>query len=84
MIKSFLICIGLCVLLLVEGRSQLSTQQTSSAYVYYHNSLGIQLIRLFSEQLEGDLYFINNNGLEVTLNFKAPGYHDTTISKIIA
>jgi two-component sensor histidine kinase len=34
------------------------------------NSLGLQLIKLFSEQLDGDLHFINNNGLEIILNFK--------------
>lgn len=33
-------------------------------------SLGMQLIRLFSEQLEGDLYFRNNHGLEIMLFFK--------------
>jgi len=40
----------------------------------HSNSLGLQLIKLFSEQLEGDLYFINNNGLEITLNFKTAEY----------
>jgi len=38
--------------------------------IKHSNSLGLQLITLFSEQLEGDIYFINNNGLEITLNFK--------------
>jgi two-component sensor histidine kinase len=33
-------------------------------------TLGLQLIKLFSEQLEGDLYFINENGLKITLRFK--------------
>jgi two-component sensor histidine kinase len=33
-------------------------------------TLGLQLIKLFSEQLEGELCFVNNNGLEITLNFK--------------
>jgi two-component system, sensor histidine kinase PdtaS len=52
--------------------------------IKHSNSLGMQLIALFSEQLEGDLYFINNNGLEITLNFKAAGYHDAAMNKIIA
>ena len=38
--------------------------------VDHSNSLGLQLIKLFAEQLEGDLNFINNNGLEITLSFK--------------
>jgi two-component sensor histidine kinase len=46
------------------------------------NSLGLQLIKLFSEQLEGDLYFISNNGLEIILNFKPAGYNDAAIKKI--
>lgn len=40
--------------------------------IKHSNSLGMQLISLFSEQLEGDLYFVNNNGLEIILNFKSP------------
>jgi len=48
------------------------------------NSLGFQLIKLFSEQLDGDLYFISNNGLEIILNFKAGGYNDAAIKKITA
>ena len=48
------------------------------------NSLGMKLIRLFSEQLEGDLYFISNNGLEIVLNFKTADYHDSVSKKIIA
>jgi two-component sensor histidine kinase len=40
------------------------------------NSLGLQLIRLFSEQLEGDIFFINDRGLEIVLNFKSTEYHD--------
>jgi len=52
--------------------------------IEHSNTLGMQLIRLFAEQLEGDLYFINNNGLEITLNFKSAGYHDAAINKIIA
>jgi two-component sensor histidine kinase len=38
------------------------------------NSLGLQLIKLFAEQLEGDLFFINNNGLEIVFNFKPAEY----------
>ncbi|HET6994470.1 MAG TPA: histidine kinase dimerization/phosphoacceptor domain -containing protein [Chitinophagaceae bacterium] len=40
----------------------------------HSNSLGLQLIRLFSEQLEGDLFFRNNRGLEIILNFKSTEY----------
>ena len=50
----------------------------------HSNSLGMQLIRLFSEQLEGDLYFMNNNGLEIILNFKATGYNQAAVNKITA
>ena len=39
--------------------------------IKHSNSLGLQLIKLFSEQLDGDLYFLNNNGLEIILNFKS-------------
>src|SRR6266536_3362216 len=46
------------------------------------NSLGLQLIKLFAEQLEGDLYFINNNGLEIILNFKAVVYKNVFIDKV--
>ena len=35
-----------------------------------HNSLGMQLIQLFAEQLEGELHFTNNNGLEISLTFQ--------------
>jgi len=34
------------------------------------NSLGIQLIKLFAEQLEGTLQFTGTNGVEITLTFK--------------
>jgi two-component sensor histidine kinase len=34
------------------------------------SSLGIQLMKLFAEQLEGELSFDNINGLEISLNFK--------------
>ena len=50
----------------------------------HSNSLGLQLIKLFSEQLDGDLYFINNNGLEITLNFKTAEYKNVITNKIIA
>jgi two-component sensor histidine kinase len=45
------------------------------------NTLGLQLIRLFSEQLEGELYFINNDGLEIVLNFKTDPYGDTITNR---
>ncbi len=38
--------------------------------VNVQGSLGIQLIKLFSEQLEGELKFKTNKGVEVTLLFK--------------
>jgi two-component sensor histidine kinase len=44
-------------------------------------SLGLQLIRLFAEQLEGDLYFINHNGLEIILTFKTAEYNDAFSGK---
>jgi two-component sensor histidine kinase len=34
------------------------------------SSLGIQLMRLFAEQLEGDLHFADRDGVEITLRFK--------------
>ena len=48
------------------------------------NSLGLQLIKLFSEQLEGELYFINNNGLEMILNFKTAEHKNLTRIKASA
>jgi two-component sensor histidine kinase len=48
------------------------------------NSLGLQLIRLFSEQLEGELYFVNNNGLEMILNFKTAEHKNLTHIKASA
>ena len=47
-------------------------------------SLGMQLIKLFSEQLDGDLYFISNPGLEIVLDFKATAYRVAAITKITA
>jgi two-component sensor histidine kinase len=38
------------------------------------HSLGLQLIRLFAEQLEGDLYFTNSKGLEINLSFSIADY----------
>jgi two-component sensor histidine kinase len=35
-----------------------------------NNSLGMQLIRLFAEQLEGELFFQGEGGVEITLLFK--------------
>ena len=37
-------------------------------------SLGLQLINLLAQQLNGELGFINKNGLEITLNFKPALY----------
>jgi two-component sensor histidine kinase len=34
------------------------------------SSLGLQLINLLAQQLKGELYFVNRNGLEITLVFK--------------
>ena len=48
------------------------------------DSLGLQLIRLFSEQLDGDLYFINENGLEINLTFRAADYNVITTNRINA
>ena len=48
------------------------------------DSLGLQLIRLFSEQLDGDLYFINENGLEINLTFRAADYNAITTNRINA
>jgi len=50
----------------------------------HSNTLGLQLIKLFSEQLEGDLFFINNKGLEIILNFKIAEYKNTVVNKITA
>jgi two-component system, sensor histidine kinase PdtaS len=38
------------------------------------SSLGLQLINLLTQQLKGELYFINKNGLEITLHFKPTRY----------
>jgi two-component system, sensor histidine kinase PdtaS len=45
------------------------------------HSLGLQLIRLFAEQLEGDLYFMSNNGLEINLGFRTTEYSDAFSDK---
>ncbi len=47
----------------------------------HSNTLGLQLIKLFSEQLEGDLFFINNEGLEIILNFKSAENTDVFTGK---
>ena len=39
-----------------------------------NHTLGLQLIKLFAEQLKGDLKFINRNGLEIVLSFKTTEY----------
>ena len=38
------------------------------------SSLGLQLINLLAQQLKGELFFINRNGLEITLHFKPTRY----------
>jgi two-component sensor histidine kinase len=48
----------------------------------HSNTLGLQLIKLFAEQLEGDLYFINHNGLEVILSFKIAEYKNVFTDKV--
>jgi two-component sensor histidine kinase len=48
------------------------------------NSLGLQLIKLFSEQLEGELYLINENGLKIVVNFKTAEYKTVTVVKATA
>jgi len=45
------------------------------------NSLGLQLIKLFSEQLEGNLFFINKEGLEIILNFRTAEFGNADDSK---
>jgi two-component sensor histidine kinase len=47
-----------------------------------NHSLGMQLIKLFAEQLEGDLFFVNNNGLKIVLNFKSSEYSKAPINKV--
>ena len=44
-------------------------------------SLGLQLIKLFSEQLEAELYFINDKGLQIILNFKTAEYKKSNLDK---
>jgi two-component sensor histidine kinase len=48
----------------------------------HSNSLGLQLIKLFAEQLEADLCFINDNGLEIILNFKITEYNKVFTGKV--
>ena len=47
----------------------------------HFNTLGLQLIKLFAEQLDGDLFFINNNGLEIILNFKTAEFRQVVANK---
>jgi len=49
--------------------------------IEHHHSLGMQLIKLFAEQLDGELIFINRNGLEVVLNFKTAEYIKASLDK---
>ncbi|HET7002910.1 MAG TPA: sensor histidine kinase, partial [Puia sp.] len=46
------------------------------------HSLGLQLIRLFAEQLEGDLYFVNKRGLEIDLCFDTAEYGKVINGKV--
>jgi two-component sensor histidine kinase len=48
----------------------------------HNHSLGMQLIKLFAEQLEGDLFFVNRDGLKIVLNFKPSEYIKASINNI--
>jgi len=48
------------------------------------SSLGFQLMRLFAEQLGADLFFANNNGLQIILNFRIVEHKHITPDKIMA
>jgi two-component sensor histidine kinase len=50
----------------------------------HSNSLGLQLIKLFAEQLDGDLFLISNNGLEIILNFEVAEYKNIFAGEITA
>jgi len=45
-----------------------------------NKSLGIQLIRLFAEQLDGDIRFGNENGVEISLIFRQHYATETSLS----
>lgn len=47
-------------------------------------TLGFQLINLFSEQLDGDLVYINKNGLTLVLTIKATDYRNGFSNKLTA
>ncbi|HEY6900218.1 MAG TPA: sensor histidine kinase, partial [Puia sp.] len=49
-----------------------------------NNSLGMQLMRLFSEQLEGDLLFTCNPGVQISLVFKQYGEEEKKTIATIA
>ncbi|HET7001074.1 MAG TPA: sensor histidine kinase, partial [Puia sp.] len=49
--------------------------------IEHPHSLGLQLIRLFAEQLEGDPYLINKGGLEINLSFGTAEYGDVISKK---
>lgn len=51
----------------------------SGLHISESNSLGIQLIVLFAEQLEGKLQFSGSNGVEISLVFK-PQYPGNNVS----
>lgn len=48
----------------------------------HSNTLGLQLIKLFSEQIDGNLFFLNRNGLEIILNFKVAEYRNSEAGRI--
>ncbi len=50
--------------------------------IEHSHSLGMQLIKLFGEQLEGDLFLVNRNGLEIVLNFKIAEYKNVFTDKV--
>jgi pentatricopeptide repeat protein len=51
-----------------------------------NNSLGMRLMKLFADQLEGDLFFHNSEGVEISLRFKqefsVDGMLENTLSAI--
>jgi two-component sensor histidine kinase len=47
-----------------------------------NHSLGMQLIKLFAEQLEADLFFVNRNGLKIVLSFKSSEYSKASIANV--
>jgi two-component system, sensor histidine kinase PdtaS len=50
--------------------------------IEHNHSLGMQLIKLFAEQLEGELFFVNRNGLKIVLSFKSSEYSKASINNL--